>query len=141
MVDLVHNFGARKRKRGVNFKRAIGATLEVAGEASQQPSDESSDVQAIAVSDSPEMGFHGQSASKTALLVDLGEVSPTHAEVQEDIPSKQIAGRSDKAKSTWARCSRSLLPDWLLLNSYIPLQGQAPPIGSGPEGAQEIINR
>ena len=71
MVDLVHNFDARKRKRGVNFKRATGATLEVAGEASQQPFDESSDAQAIAVSDSPEMGFHGQSASKTALLVDL----------------------------------------------------------------------
>ena len=31
------------------------------------------------------MGFHGQSASETALLVDLEEVSPTHAEVQEEI--------------------------------------------------------
>ena len=50
-------------------------------EASQQPTYESSDVQAIAVSDLPEMGFHGQLASETALLVDLGEVSPTHAEV------------------------------------------------------------
>ena len=44
MADLVHNFGARKRKRGANFKRATGATPEVAGEVSQQPSDESSDV-------------------------------------------------------------------------------------------------
>ena len=51
------------------------------GEASQQPSDESSDVQATVVSDSPEMGFHGQSASETALLVDLGKVSLTHADV------------------------------------------------------------
>ena len=38
--------------------------------------------------DSPEMGFHGQLASKTALSTDLGEVSLTHAEVQEDIPSE-----------------------------------------------------
>ena len=39
MDDLVHNFGARKPKRGANFKWETGATLEVAGEASQQPSD------------------------------------------------------------------------------------------------------
>ena len=102
-------------------------------------------MQAIVVSDSPEMGFHGQSASETALLVDLEEVSPTHAEVQEDIPSKQIAGRLDKVKSTRAGHSRSLLPDRVLLNSYIPPQGQVPPMEEvsvpGPEGAQEIINR
>ena len=36
-----------------------GATPEVASEASQQPSDESSNVQAIVVSDLLEMGFHG----------------------------------------------------------------------------------
>ena len=39
---------------------------------SLQPSDKSSDVQAIVVSDSPEMGFHGQSTSETALLANLG---------------------------------------------------------------------
>ena len=49
--------------------------------ASQQLIGESSDVQAIVVLDLPEMGFHGQSASETALLVDLGEVVPIHAEV------------------------------------------------------------
>ena len=70
MADLVHNFGARKHKKGANFKRAIGATPEVVVEASQQPSGESLDVQAIAVSDSHEMGFHGQLTSETALLVD-----------------------------------------------------------------------
>ena len=31
MDDLVHNFDARKCKRGANFKRATGATPEVAG--------------------------------------------------------------------------------------------------------------
>ena len=59
MVDLIHNFSARKRKRGVSFKWVIGATPEVAGEVSQQPFGESSDVQAIVVLDSLEMGFHG----------------------------------------------------------------------------------
>ena len=120
IADLVHNFGARKCKRGANFKRGNDATSEVASRDDQHPFGENSDVQAIVVSDSPEMGFHGQSASKTALLVDLGEVSRTHVEVQEDIPLKQIANRPDKVTSTWAGRSRSLLPDWLLLNSYIP---------------------
>ena len=59
MADLVYNFDARRRKRGANFKWATSATLEVAVKASQQPSDESSDVQAIVILDSPEMGFHG----------------------------------------------------------------------------------
>ena len=58
---------------------------------------------------------------------------------------EQIVGLSDKAKSSRAGRSRPLLSDRLLLNSYIPPQGQAPPMEEvsvpGPEGAQEIINR
>ena len=146
MVDLVHNFNARKRKRGDTFMQATVATPDVAGEASQQPLDESSDVQGIVISDSPKMGFHGQSSSKTtpsmdsrevspmgfrgisasetAPLMDSREVFPTYAEVREDIPSKQVAGRPDKATFTQVGCNRSLLPNQLLLmNSYIPPQG------------------
>ena len=120
MVDLIHNFGARKRKRGASFKRVTDATPEVVGEASQQPISEGSDMQEIIVLDSPEMGFHGQSASKTTLSAHLGEISLTHAEVQEDIPSERIASRPDKATSTQDGRSRSVLPDRLLLNYYIP---------------------
>ena len=139
MADLVHNFGTQKRKRGASFKGAIDDTPEVTDKASKQPTCESSDVRAIVVSDSPEMVFHSQSASKIAFSVDLGEVSPIHAEVQEDIPPKKITSRSDKAKSTRAGHSRLLLPDRLLLNSYILPQGQAPPMEEvsvpGPKGA------
>ena len=145
MDDLVHYFGEWKLKRGANFKRAIDATPKVVGKADQHPSGENLDVQAIVVSDSPEMGFHGQSASETSLLANLGEVFLTHAKVQENIPSEQIASRPNKATSTRAGRSRPLLPDRLLLNFYIPPQGQAPPIEEvsdlGPEGSQEIINR
>ena len=80
-TDLVHNFGARKQKLGVSFKRATSTAPEVVGEADQHPRDEGLDVQAIVLLDSPEMGFHGQSALEVALSVDLGEVSLTHAEV------------------------------------------------------------
>ena len=61
--------------------------------------------------DSPEIGFHGQSASEIVLLVDLGEVFLTHAELQEDIPLEQIASRPDKASFSRPRPSRSLLPN------------------------------
>ena len=37
MTDLVHNFGARKRKRGAIFKRVTDATPKVVGEADQHP--------------------------------------------------------------------------------------------------------
>ena len=126
MADLVHNFDARKHKRGDIFKRVTDATPEVVDEASQQPTGEGSYVQVIVILDSLEMGFHGQSASETTLSTNLGEVSLSHLEVQEDIPSEQITSQPDKATSTRARCSRSLLLDWLLLNSYIPPQGQVP---------------
>ena len=59
MADLIHNFGARKCKRGASFKRATDTTPKVVGEADQHPIGEGSDVQAIVVSDLPEMGFHG----------------------------------------------------------------------------------
>ena len=88
MADLVHNFDARKRKRGANFKRATDVTPNVVGEADQHPTGEGSDVQAIVILDSPDMPFQGQLAPETAFSMDFGEVYPTHAEVQEDIPSK-----------------------------------------------------
>ena len=81
MPDLVHNFGTWKHKRGASFKRVIDATPEVVGGANKQPTGEGSDVHTIVISNSPEINFNGQSASETALSVDLGEVSLTHVEV------------------------------------------------------------
>ena len=47
MTDLVHNFGAWKRKRGACFKRVIDATPEVVVEADQHLTGEGSDGQAV----------------------------------------------------------------------------------------------
>ena len=60
-------------------------------------------------------------------MADLGEVPRTHEEVREVIPLEQITSRLDKATSSRTGCIRPLLPDWLLLNSYIPPQGLTPP--------------
>ena len=145
MANLIHNFNARKPKWGAGFKRVIDAALEVVGEADQHPTGEGLDGQVIVIMDSPEMGFHGQLASEIFLSADLGEVSLTHVEVQEDIPTEQIASRPDRATSSLSGRSRSLLPDLLLLNSYISPHSQAPLMGEvsalRPEGAQDIINR
>ena len=77
MVDLIHNFGAWKRKLGAIFKRVTDATLEVVGKATEHPTSKGSDGQAIVIMDSPEIGFHGQLVSKTAPSTDLGEVPLT----------------------------------------------------------------
>ena len=66
------------------------------------------------------MGFHGQLAMETTHSADLGEVLLTHEEVRESIPSEQTASQLAKAMSSRAGRSRSLLPDQLLLYSYIP---------------------
>ena len=95
--------------------------------------------------DLPEMGFHGQSASETTLSGNLGEVPLTHGEVREGIPSDHTTSRPNKATSSRSRRCKSLLPDRLLLNSYISPQGQAPPMEEVTtprlEGAHEIITR
>ena len=139
MVDLVHNFGARKRKRGASCKRETNATPEVVCEVDHHPTGEGSDGQAIVVVDSLEMGFHGQSASETAPTVDLEEVPRTHEDIRIGIPSNQISSLLDKATSSRSGRNRSLIPDLLLLYSYIPPQGLTPPMEEvsthGPKGA------
>ena len=89
------------------------------------------------------MGFHGQPAMETAHLADLGEIPLTHKEVREGIPSDQTVTRPTKAMLSWVGRNRLLLPDRLLLYSYIPLQGQALPIeevsAPGPKGADECL--
>ena len=61
--------------------------------------------------DSPDIGFHGQSALETTPSADLGEVPLTHEEVREGIPSEQATSWPAKATSSQSECSRSLLFD------------------------------
>ena len=74
----------------------------------------------IIVMDLPEIGFHGQPAVETAHLYDLEEVPPSHEEARWDIPSEQTASRPSQAMLSQAGLSKPLLPDQLLLYSYIP---------------------
>ena len=51
MADLVHNFGARKRKRGASFKQATDATPEIVSEADQHSTGRGSEEQTIVIMD------------------------------------------------------------------------------------------
>ena len=101
-------------------------------------------MQAIVISGSPKMGLNDQSALENAIFVESGEASPTPAAIQVIHLPKQASGRPERPRYTRVECSRALLPDRLLLNSHLPLQGLTPPmeevLAPGPEGAQEIIN-
>ena len=54
-------------------------------------------------------------------------------------PPDKVTGQLDKAKYTRTGRRKSLLPDRMLVNSYLPPRGPAPPMEEvtvpGPEGA------
>ena len=145
MSDLIHNFAARKRKRDASFELVADAIPGVAGGSGWFLSDEGSKVLTIVISGSPEMGLNDQPTLENVALVESMEVFPTLATIQVVYPPKHVASQSNKAKYTWAERGRTLLPDRMFLNSYLPPRCPAPPIEEvtvpWPEGAQEIIDR
>ena len=100
---------------------------------------EGSDVQAIVISSSPEMDLNDQPALENTTLVESREASPTPVMIQVIHPPEQVSGRPERPLYTQAEHSRPLLPDQLLLNSYLPPRGPAPPmeevLAPEPKGA------
>ena len=145
MSDLIHNFAARKRKRDASLEQVASALLELAGGSGQPCSDEGSEVQAIVISGSLEMGLNDQPALENVTLVESREASPVPAAIQVIHPPELSAGQSSGAKYTRAGRRRPLLPDRMLLNSYLPPRGPASPMEDvsvpGLEGVPEIIDR
>ena len=142
MFDLIHNFSARKLKRDASFERAADAIPEVVGGLGRSCSDEGSKVPEIVISGSPEMGLNDQSDPENVALAESREALLAPAAIQVVHPPEQPAGQSDKAKYTRAGRRRPLLLNRMLLNSYLPPCGLAPPMEKvsvpAPEGAQEI---
>ena len=145
MSSLIHNFPTRKRKRDAILEQGANAPSEVVGGSGQPRLDECSEVQAIVISGSPKMGLNDQPALENITLVESREASPVPAAIQVVHPPEQAIGQPDRAKYTRTERKRPLLPDRMLLNSYFPPRGPAPPMEEvsvlGLEGAQEIIDR
>ena len=99
----------------------------------------------IIISSSPEMGLNDQSDLENVALEEFEKVFPAPVTIQVVHPLEQAAGQSDKAKYTQAGRKRPLLPDRMLLNSYLLPRNTDPPMDEvrvpRPEGTQEIINR
>ena len=91
------------------------------------------------------MGLNNQLVLENATLVKSGEAFPTPPAIQVIHLPEQAPGKPKRPLYTRAECSRPRLPNQLLLNSFHPPRGSAPPIkevlAPGPEGAQEIIDR
>ena len=145
MLDLIHNFAARKRKRDASLEQAADAIPKVDGGSDQPRLEEGSEVQAIVISGFPEIGLNEKPTLENVTLAESREASPVPTTIQVVHPPEQASGQSDRAKYTRVGRRRSLLPDHMLLNSYLPPCGPTPPLEEvlvpGQEGAQEIIDR
>ena len=124
MIDLVHNFAARKRKHDASFKRVVDVVPEVA-------KGEGPNVQAIVISGLPEMGSNDQPNPENATLRESREASPTLATIQVIHPPEQALSQPERPLYTQVECSRPRLLDRLLLNSYHSPRGSTPPIRKG----------
>ena len=113
------------------------------GGSGQPRLDEGSEVQAIVISGSPEMGLNDHSTLENVTLAKSREASRVPAAIQVVHPPKQAVGQPDRYTQTGRR--RPMLPDRMLLNSYLPPRGPTPPMEEvsvlESEGAQEIIDR
>ena len=128
MFDLVHNFAAWKRKRDVILERADDAVPEVARGSSQPGPDGGSEVQVIIISRSPKTSLKDQSATENVTMEESREASPIPAALQVVHPPEEAIGRLDRAKYTLTGRRKPLLPDRMLVNSYLPPCGLAPPM-------------
>ena len=145
MSWLVHNFVARKRKRDASLKKTAVATPEVVRGSGQPCLDGGSEVQAIIISSFPEMGLNDQPGLGNVTLAESREASPVLATFQVVHPAEPATCRLDRAKYTRTGYRKPLLPNRMLVNSYLPPRGPDPPMEEvtvpEPEGAQEIVDR
>ena len=81
MSGLIHNFTARKRKRDASLEQATDAIPEVAGGSGQPCPDGGSEVQAIVISRSPEMGLNDHPVLRNVTLAESREASPVPAAI------------------------------------------------------------
>ena len=76
MSDLIHNFAAWKWKQDASLEQAADAIPEVVGESDNPRLDEGSEVRAIIISSSSEMGLNEQPTPKNVTLAESNEVFP-----------------------------------------------------------------
>ena len=91
------------------------------------------------------MGLNDQLGLGNVTLTESIGASPVLAALQVVYLAEQATCRLDRAKYTRTGRRKPLIPDRMLVNSYLPPRGPAPPMEEvtvpRPEGAQEIVDR
>ena len=107
--------------------------------------DGGSEMQAIVISASPEMGSNNQSGQEDIARGEPRESIPIPPALQVVLPPGQSESRPGNAKLPLLRRKRSFPLDRILLNSYLPSRGPAPAMEEvttpGPDDVKLIFHR
>ena len=107
--------------------------------------DGDSEMQTIVILGSPEMGSSDQSGPEDVAVGEPRGVTSISLALQVIHPPDRAEARSDMPKLAQTGHKRSLLPDRILLNSYLPPRGSAPTMEEvavpGPKDIKHIIHR
>ena len=111
----------------------------------RSPMDGGSEIQTIMISASPEMGSNDQPVSEDNAHEEPGEEAPIPPTLKVVHPSKRMESRPGAARLALTEHKRSLPPDRILLNSYLPPRGPAPVMEEaaalGPDDIKSIVHR
>ena len=140
MTRLLDRYAARKRKRQEEAEREA----ERAEGSVRPPMDGGSKIQRIMIPASPEMRSSDQLGSEDIAREDLREEAPITPALQVVHPSERPESHPGAARLVLTGRKKSLLPDRILLNSYLPSRGPAPVMEEvavpGPDDIKSILH-
>ena len=130
MTRLLDSYSTRKRKRQEEEEQEAEWA-----EGSVRPlMDGRSEIQTIVILTSPEMGSNNQLGLEDIARVEPGEEAPIPPALQVVHPPERPKSRPGAAKPTLMRRKKPLLPDQILLNSYLPPLPPRPGSSDGGSG-------
>ena len=141
MTGLLDRYAARKRKRQEEAEREA----ERAEGLVRPPMDGGSEIQRIVIPASPETRSNDQSGSEDIARENPREEAPIPHALQVVHPPERPESRPGAAKLALTGRKKSLLPDRILLNSYLPSCGPTPVMEEvtipGPDNIKSILHR
>ena len=145
MTGLVNCYAARKRKRQENVEQRFEAIVDQADGSSRPSTGGSSEVHAIIILGSPETGSINRLNILENAPGEWGVVASISPTLQIIPPSIQVGSQPGRFEFTRTGLKGPLLPNWILMNSYLPARGSTPPKEEvstpGLEDVKHIVRR
>ena len=116
MTGLLDHYAARKRKWEEEAEREAEGT----GGSVRPLMDGGLEIQTIVILASPEMGSNDQPGSENIACEELREEALIPSALQVVHPSERMESRPGATGLALTRRKRPLLPDQILINSYLP---------------------